>query len=298
MLSSFCIGQTADDIEDPNLLVSSDTEKLRDTFDKTDYKPGEHLLVVDLNSLSLSGFEADDSGSIPGKPRFEIRCNPGKESGNGKDFPTPTTYRADKSLGYTTVIQKDQMGYSKQYDTQMPYCLRLDFKGPSGANRGICIHSGAVGNYAASHGCVRVSPEHAKQVFNFANVGTKVYIIGSATMAGKFETDADGQSISLNPEDYLFRDPKKKTVCFKVQLPNPDPKDIQAFKRLFFSRKLLSIDYIVDDNWSMDKNLIRFRFEQTYTPPGTGIPVSEVERLVGKTVRLQPPAAFRQRMSR
>lgn len=67
---------------------------------------------------------------------------------------------------------------------QMPYMLRL-------TNTGIAMHLGYVPNKAASHGCIRLKQGFAQEMFEWAKVGTMVYVEGDATVYGKGTEDDD-----------------------------------------------------------------------------------------------------------
>jgi len=56
---------------------------------------------------------------------------------------------------------------------KMNYMLRL-------TNSGIAMHLGYVPNKPASHGCIRLKNGFAQKMFKWADVGTPVYVEGSA----------------------------------------------------------------------------------------------------------------------
>ena len=70
---------------------------------------------------------------------------------------------------------------------QMPYMLRL-------TNTGIAMHLGVVPNKAASHGCIRLKKGFAQEMFDWAKVGTKVYVEGDASHYGK-STEYDDYAV-------------------------------------------------------------------------------------------------------
>ncbi|CAA6808018.1 MAG: L,D-transpeptidase [uncultured Sulfurovum sp.] len=45
---------------------------------------------------------------------------------------------------------------------------------------GVAIHGGYIPKYPASHGCIRISPEKASKLYEWANIGTKVRVTGKA----------------------------------------------------------------------------------------------------------------------
>ncbi len=85
-----------------------------------------------------------------------------------KKYKTPT--------GRYRVLAKEKEHISNQWPkpnggAKMPYMLRLTWSG-------IALHSGYTPNYPASHGCVRLQKDLAKNIFNWAKIGTKVLIKG------------------------------------------------------------------------------------------------------------------------
>lgn len=81
--------------------------------------------------------------------------------------------------GNYKILSKETNHWSRSYGVWMPYAMRIV--------GGIFIHQNpvttdgrtigvkALGN-PASHGCIRVGPGNAKSVYNFARVGTPVWI--------------------------------------------------------------------------------------------------------------------------
>jgi hypothetical protein len=72
--------------------------------------------------------------------------------------------------GIFTVLQKDAEHYSNVYDdAYMPHMQRLTWSG-------IALHGGALPGYAASHGCVRMPYDFAKQLFGTTRLGMRVIV--------------------------------------------------------------------------------------------------------------------------
>lgn len=77
--------------------------------------------------------------------------------------------------GYNTpagkfkILEKHVHHISTIYNLPMPYMMRL-------TNYGVAIHQGYVPNYPASHGCIRVPREYAQKFYDWATIGTPVYI--------------------------------------------------------------------------------------------------------------------------
>jgi lipoprotein-anchoring transpeptidase ErfK/SrfK len=76
--------------------------------------------------------------------------------------------------GYSTptgsyrVVRKVLRDWSYPYKTWMPYASYF--------LRGYALHEGAVPASPASHGCVRVPPGDAADVYRFATIGTAVVV--------------------------------------------------------------------------------------------------------------------------
>ena len=85
--------------------------------------------------------------------------------------PTPT--------GSFTVLQKDADHHSRTYDdAPMPYMLRL-------TNDGVAIHGSNVRQGWATHGCIGVPLDFARQLFAVARKGDLVVILPAAPATGK-----------------------------------------------------------------------------------------------------------------
>jgi lipoprotein-anchoring transpeptidase ErfK/SrfK len=83
-------------------------------------------------------------------------------SSGRKGFSTPK--------GTFVITDKYQDWVSTIYDAEMPYFLRLNC-GPVG------LHAGALPGYPASHGCIRLPYEKAKEFYGTVDVGTIVSIV-------------------------------------------------------------------------------------------------------------------------
>ena len=72
--------------------------------------------------------------------------------------------------GIYSVIQKEAEHYSNLYDdASMPFMQRITWSG-------IALHAGVLPGYAASHGCVRMPYEFAKQLFDMTKLGMRVIV--------------------------------------------------------------------------------------------------------------------------
>jgi L,D-transpeptidase catalytic domain len=72
--------------------------------------------------------------------------------------------------GIYSVIQKEAEHYSNLYDdASMPFMQRITWSG-------IALHAGVLPGHAASHGCVRMPYEFAKQLFDMTKLGLRVIV--------------------------------------------------------------------------------------------------------------------------
>ena len=73
--------------------------------------------------------------------------------------------------GIFSVLQKDADHYSNLYDdAYMPHMQRLTWSG-------IALHGGPLPGYAASHGCVRMPYDFARNVFDATRLGMRVIVV-------------------------------------------------------------------------------------------------------------------------
>ena len=79
--------------------------------------------------------------------------------------------------GVFTILEKKVMHRSTTYDNApMPYMQRL-------TSKGIAIHAGDLPGYPASHGCIRLPNQFAKQLYGVTELGTQVMITDNAEIA-------------------------------------------------------------------------------------------------------------------
>jgi hypothetical protein len=72
--------------------------------------------------------------------------------------------------GVYSVLQKEAEHYSNVYDdAAMPFMQRITWSG-------IALHAGALPGYPASHGCVRMAYQFARQVFPLTHLGMRVVV--------------------------------------------------------------------------------------------------------------------------
>lgn len=107
------------------------------------------VILVDLKSQQAWGYRE-------GKEVFQSAVCSGKKS-----TPTPK--------GKFEVISKHKHWVSTIYHVPMPYFLRL-------TPYTIGLHAGHMAGRPASHGCIRLPKEKARELFELAEVGTEVYV--------------------------------------------------------------------------------------------------------------------------
>jgi hypothetical protein len=76
----------------------------------------------------------------------------------------------DTPVGIYAVLQKNREHYSNRYDdAAMPFMQRITWTG-------IALHGGALPGYPASHGCVRLREDFARDLFDMTKLGLRVVI--------------------------------------------------------------------------------------------------------------------------
>lgn len=287
--SSFA-NANSDDIEKK---YGTDAKLLIDAIRVSAVVKGETMVVVNLTDQELSLINYDEIPGIENMPELimNVPCNTGRVSGNGgPNLPTPNTMRKDGTLGFVTVIDKENVHHSKEYDSPMPFAIALDFRDKNGHPRGIFIHEGVQRRgYSASHGCIRLPKGIAKQVFDQVKKGTKVFVIGEAPNV---------------TDEYMVWKNGKPT--FKADSPNATDEDRTKFLELFKANKL-TIDYRGPGNKPLifkdesDGKIIyrpspeaRLRLETM--PRGSGMRVDKFEEMFGK--KLNVPVHEYQRIMR
>jgi ankyrin repeat protein len=127
-----------------------DVPVMRAVFGRDPYRE-ERRLVISLAAQQAVMF---DGG---GKEIFRTKVSTGR-----KDYPTRT--------GDFAITDKNRTWTSTIYHVSMPYFLRLNC-GDFG------LHQGYVPGYPASHGCIRVPPGKAAELFRLVESGDRVQII-------------------------------------------------------------------------------------------------------------------------
>lgn len=109
------------------------------------------LTVIEVDLTSQTARVLHD-----GVPGMDIPISSGR-----KGYATPT--------GEFVVTNKHRQWRSTLYDASMPFYLRL-------SSRDFGLHAGHLPGYPASHGCIRLPKDIAKQLFDEIPVGTRVVI--------------------------------------------------------------------------------------------------------------------------
>ena len=109
--------------------------------------------------------------------------------------------------GVFTILEKKVMHRSITYDdAPMPYMQRL-------TSKGIAIHAGDLPGYPASHGCIRLPNEFAKQLYGATKIGTPVMITNDAEIAEQRRVAAEYQRAQ---EDYARTKTEQQAAADRV----------------------------------------------------------------------------------
>ncbi|MEP7316583.1 MAG: L,D-transpeptidase family protein [Sphingomicrobium sp.] len=113
----------------------------------------------------------------------------------------------ETTTGVFTILEKKVMHRSSTYDdAPMPYMQRL-------TSKGIAIHAGDLPGYAASHGCIRLPNEFAKQLYGVTEIGTPVMITDDAEIAEQKRIAAE---YARAHEDYVRRTIEQRTAAART----------------------------------------------------------------------------------
>ena len=148
---------------------------------------GPLLLTIDLTAQRISVYR---DGALIGASAISTGTL-------GRETPT----------GVFTILEKEVFHRSATYDdAPMPYMQRL-------TEKGIAIHAGDLPGYPASHGCIRLPNEFAKQLFGITEVGTPVMITDDRQIAEQKRKQAEFQRAS---EDYARRKTEQQAAADRV----------------------------------------------------------------------------------
>ena len=97
----------------------------------------------------------------------------------------------DTPIGVFPIMGKEKIHHSNKYDNApMPFMQRL-------TNWGHALHAGQVRAGPASHGCVRLPAEFAKQLYSMTNPGDLVVISQDDSVEALARAGVDGQIAPL-----------------------------------------------------------------------------------------------------
>lgn len=123
-------------------------------------------------------------------------------------------------VGIYSVLQKEEEHYSNLYDdASMPFMQRITWSG-------IALHAGALPGYPASHGCVRMPYNFAKNIFGQTRLGLRVVISDTdvAPVAiqhvALFQPSAPGEAVAR-------AEPTAYTPADEAEAGNPFMPDLQ-----------------------------------------------------------------------
>jgi len=137
-------------------------------FPKEDITQYHKIIIIDASKQKLTAYEN-------GQKVMEYKISAGNEK-----FPTPK--------GRFRVVKKHQMMWSKSAEKWMPYWMEFYQNGKYG------IHAFPLDPYKKplydksflgvrlGGGCVRLLEEHAKNLYNWSNLSTKVFIFYSSEL--------------------------------------------------------------------------------------------------------------------
>ncbi|MGL4397686.1 MAG: L,D-transpeptidase family protein [Hyphomicrobium sp.] len=103
----------------------------------------------------------------------------------------------DTPSGVFTILEKNRHHVSNIYDAEMPFMQRLTWSG-------IAMHAGVVPGYRASHGCIRLPYQFARNFFETTRMGGRVVVTQDETHPVSFSHLALFRPLPAEvPEDRL-----------------------------------------------------------------------------------------------
>ncbi len=136
-----------------SLLVIKQTLKHGDfVWNDREVPPGDLHIWIDLRRQTISVFKAG----------HEIGSALIAYGAQGHDTPR----------GRFAIVSKSRHYRSRRYDAEMPYSLFIN-------DDGIALHSSNLNPRHATHGCIGLPDQFAKQLFDLAPVGTVVEVTAS-----------------------------------------------------------------------------------------------------------------------
>ena len=128
----------------------------------SELKPGEYFLKPELAPSGPMVMVVSLPQQIAYVYRNGVVIGASSVSTGKKGHETPT--------GVFTILQKHADHYSNIYDAApMPYMQRLTWSG-------VALHAGRLPGYPASHGCIRMPYDFAKQLYEQTSTGITIVV--------------------------------------------------------------------------------------------------------------------------
>lgn len=134
----------------------------------------------------------------------------------------------DTPQGVFPIMGKKKMHYSNRYENApMPWMQRL-------TNWGHALHAGDVRPTPASHGCVRLPPEFAKQLFSLTRTGDLVVISRDRSPRGLAVALAVAGADSSTAQRVGFTEPLPRIILVPAppQVPTENATRVSAVSAL------------------------------------------------------------------
>jgi hypothetical protein len=155
---------------------------------------------VDADGLGLQAgqfvwFEGAQAGSGPVTMLVNLRDQRAYVYRDGRRIAVTTVSTGvpghDTPIGVFPIMEKEKIHHSNRYDNApMPWMQRL-------TNWGHALHAGHVREGTASHGCVRLPAEFARQLYSMTSRGDLVVISQDDSVESLARAGVDGQIAPL-----------------------------------------------------------------------------------------------------
>lgn len=122
--------------------------------------PGLHVAYIVINLADQRLYAFDPGGSVI----LEYACSSGK---GGHSTPKGDYFIKNKAV----------QAYSKKYSATMTHWMAITADGAYGIHGLLGSSYYSLLGRPASHGCIRLAREHAKELYSLASVGTPVSIV-------------------------------------------------------------------------------------------------------------------------
>jgi L,D-transpeptidase catalytic domain len=194
--------------------------------------------------------------------------------------------------GVFTILQKDVDHRSNTYaNAPMPFMQRLTWDG-------IAMHAGNLPGYPASHGCVRMPREFAKQLFGITRLGLTVVITDDPLVPEVVASPAlfeNGQGDAQQAELYFsWRPEKSPTGPMSIVISGRDRKIIVLRNGVQIGSSRVRIDGPVMETQAFTLRGVDEKGFHWLRLPLPGLPPSQAEEMTPEErARLHLPEAFR-----